>query len=382
MIKFWEGSSVNTSLNKTSSIFSLIVTVILWVLFIICAILIKPAPKQPKFKEVQIVLEPFQMEKKTEVAQKLAAAAPAPAASVESTESVKNESPKTESIPEKKNAPSVVTPDAAPVAESKQEPVKKTEPVNKPAPVKKAEPVKQKETVKPKAPVKSVPVAEPEPVVYGKSVEELMEEQLAAKSSKKSSFEDFNWDDMFEDDVEETVSANVNTVTSQNSISGVAGQMAETSGSGAVSQSQNQRGTDQTVSKNTQNALSGIRNSKFLNGTGVYDSEVDIKTDGSQADGVRLSMSNGHGRVLLTPKEPKIVISEENAKLIPGTITVKISFTVMESGNVPRVYIQISQSALLPSEVVDEIKDQLKEWRFETADYQATASFDFTIVKK
>ena len=85
---------------------------------------------------------------------------------------------------------------------------------------------------------------------------------------------------------------------------------------------------------------------------------------------------------MLSPSEPKIYISEEGAKLIEGSVTVVISFTVLESGTVPSGEISITPASLLPSTVRNEIVSQLSKWRFEADDFEALARLEFSIVKK
>mgnify|MGYP006368625049 FL=1 len=97
---------------------------------------------------------------------------------------------------------------------------------------------------------------------------------------------------------------------------------------------------------------------------------------------VSVKMANGQSRVLINPAEPKIYISEAASKLIEGSVTVTIKFTVLESGNVPSQEITITPASLLPSVVRNEIVSQLSKWRFEADEFAAIATLEFSIIKK
>ena len=175
----------DSSPQNTSFILGLIGTGIFWFLLLICALLIKPVQKKPKYKEVQIVLSSTPKKEKS-------AENPAPAAA---SSSVSESTPQT-------------------VAEKPAEPVQKSaEPVQKPAetpvqkpaesPVKKqAESSPKKQAQAPaKKPAQSVkePAKAPEPVVYAKSHEELWAEQLAAKPKTRN--DDYDpWAEMEEEE--------------------------------------------------------------------------------------------------------------------------------------------------------------------------------------
>ena len=93
-----------------------------------------------------------------------------------------------------------------------------------------------------------------------------------------------------------------------------------------------------------------------------------------------MAMSNGRSRALLYPEKPVINLSASAAATIDASITVSISFRVNEKGNVSGV--TISPSSAFKDIVKHEITEQLLDWIFEPADYTATATFEYTIVKK
>ena len=75
-----------------------------------------------------------------------------------------------------------------------------------------------------------------------------------------------------------------------------------------------------------------------------------------------------------------INLSAPAAATIDASITVSISFKVNEKGNVSGV--TISPASAFKEIVKQEITAQLLDWIFEPADYSATATFEYKIVKK
>jgi hypothetical protein len=95
-----------------------------------------------------------------------------------------------------------------------------------------------------------------------------------------------------------------------------------------------------------------------------------------------MEMSNGRSRALISPAKPVINLSAQAAATIDSSITVTIRFRVVEAGNVPRAEIAITPESTLHQLVRDEIRNQISTWRFEPADYAATATFEYKIVKQ
>ena len=93
-----------------------------------------------------------------------------------------------------------------------------------------------------------------------------------------------------------------------------------------------------------------------------------------------MQMSNGRSRALIYPEKPVINLSAQAAATIDASITVSISFKVNEKGNVSGI--TISPASAFKEIVKQEITGQLLDWLFEPADYTATATFDYTIVKR
>ena len=341
----------DSSVSNTSEFFAIAGTILFWLIFLIFSFVIKPQPKK-QYKEVQIVLSSTPVVQKTEEAPAPAEAASASAASSE---------PVVEKVVETPPAP-------APKAE--------------PAP-KKAETPKPKAQTQPKKETaKSTTTQKPaEPVTYAKSVEELMAEQFSSKSSENKMK---NFDDMFDDNDSEESSTTTQNKTVQNNapaFTGSAGTAAATDNAKVTSSSSSNTSNSQTVSASTSNALQGIKNSTFKgNAANGVQSETSVKTKTSGSGKVEMAMSNGRSRALLYPEKPVINLSAPAAATIDASITVSISFRVNEKGNVSGII--ISPSAAFKDVVKHEITEQLLEWIFEPADYTATATFEYTIIKR
>lgn len=379
-----------TQLEKRGSRISIIATCVFFILFFVLSVLIKFKPKND-FKEIKISLATTPVEK-TEKVSKIVSDTNAKREEVKKTEeSVKKAEPQPETQKTEVKQPKVEPP------KKTEEPVKKvespkqatqqkdTKPVQskdtKPAEsVKKSEPVKKTEqpVSKKEEPKKTTPAFE-EPALK-KSVEDLMKEQSQKK--KKT----VNWDeiDFGEDTVESASSANVQKKTAaKSSLSGTAGETASSSLSDSVSAtSDNRKKESSSASSSTKAALEGITTATFS--STVSDSVKSRTSVASKQSGdgkVTIQMNNGAMRELLSPRKPVILISEENARLIDSTKEVRIRFTVLSDGTVPFGGISITPSALLPSVIQNEIKDQLKDWRFskDPSGLDAIAVFDYTI---
>lgn len=353
----------DSSPHYTSRFFGYAGTAVLWLIFIICMIFIKPPKKEPEFKTVQIVLEPLEKTEVIESQGSKSQAAPAPAEAVEISEPA----------PEPVNLPVVEEPVIAqpPKAEPAPKPVTKPQKMEAPKtktpapePVKKAEPVKQPDP-EPYAP----------PTIY-KSAEELMNEQFSQKKQNKK----IDFDSMFGDDDFTPVEEKSNKVVAENKTDGSAGvkttdNKLERASSKSVSDEQFQK-----ASSSTTNAFSNIEaataDGKISNAQG--DNTTSISDSGN--DKLALSF-NGKKRELLDPKKPKIKL--QNSHLLDGARSVTITFTVVEAGNVPRGDITITPESVLPKEIRDEIKDQISKWRFEYSDDVSTATLRYDIkIKK
>jgi outer membrane biosynthesis protein TonB len=356
------------SVSKLSKNCSFVLTIFLWFVLLIVFIFVNPVIKEPKYKEIQIVLEPI---KKVEKKEKVSSAK-------QQATSKKTEETKTvteQKVPPKQEVKKDIQKEVSKSSKTENTVAKKTETKPKPA----AKPVEKKAEITPKTtptPAKTLPKSEP--VKYAKSVDDLMEEQF----SEKKNVNDFDWDSMF-DESEDSETSNLSTtkkVTTKNTVQGTAGTVSDKNSEPIVSSKLNGEKSAK-VSDNTSGKLSDISNKKYSGKSNVSDAATVQVATGSNEKGT-VKMQNGMSRMLLYPAEPNIIISDENARLIENTVTVKITFTVLESGNVPSAEISITPASLLPSAVRNEIVSQLSKWRFELADYVASATLELTIVKK
>ncbi len=362
--------------QHTSEFFAIAGTVLFWLIFSIFSFVIKPQPEKPKYKEVQIVLSSTPVVQKTEEAPAPAEAASASAASSETvveqvveTHVVETPAPKVETTPVVKETPPAPKPKVEtpkPKPQPKQEPKKEapkaqTQKTQTPAPAKKAEPV--------------------EPIEY--AVDPM--EAFAAQTNKKPKKE-VNWDEMFADDEpSETSSSNqVKTVTNNEpAFSGTAGTSSSNTTEKVTSSTNTSTSKSTIASSSTSSALEGIKNSSFKgNAANGVQSETSVKSKTSGSGKVEMEMSNGRSRALISPAKPVINLSAQAAATIDSSITVTIRFRVVEAGNVPRAEISITPESTLHQLVRDEIRNQISTWRFEPADYAATATFEYKIVKQ
>ena len=358
--------------QHTSEFFAIAGTVLFWLIFTIFSFAIKPQPKKPEYKEVQIVLSSTPVVQKTEEAPAPAEAAAASSESVVEqvveTPVVETPAPKVEPAPVKETPPApkpvekkVETPKtkAQPKPEPKKEaPKTQTQKTQTPAPAKKAEPVEQ--------------------VLYQDPMEAFNNQ------TKKQAKKDFDWS-QFDDEPAETQTASQSKMvtTTEPAFSGTAGTSAATTDQKVTSTSSTNKAKSQSASTSTASALEGIKNSSFKgNAANGVQSETSVKAAQSGSGKVVMEMSNGRSRALLDPAKPVINLSAQAAATIDSSISVTIKFRVVEAGNVPRAEITITPESTLHQLVRDEIRNQISTWRFEPDDLAATATFEYKIVKQ
>ena len=343
----------DSSPQNTSKVLSLAFTTFLWLLFFILMIFIKPLPKKPKYKEIQIQLVQNQPHQKVE--EKTQSAVPAKAAS-KNPEITKTE----KSASEKKPAQNKLT---------------ESNSVEKKAP-----PVKNQS----KSPAAKSQNAEASTTEYALDPMEAFNRQTAKKTAKE-----FDWSQFEEADLEEnqTFSDSSKVLSKDSGFEGQAGFAQKESSQNAISStSSNARNSSQTeksdqLSSETSSALANISRQTYI-GKAVNGVESSTNINAASSSGkVLIQMSNGSGRALLDPESPLINLSEEAAGTVDGSRTVKIRFKVVEAGNVSRSGITITPESVLSQKVREEIIDQISRWRFEAADYTATAEFEYKIVK-
>ena len=360
---FGEDSSAST----TSEFFAIAGTILFWLIFLIFSFVIKPQPKK-QYKEVQIVLSSTPVVQKSEEA-------PAPAEAASTSASAQNESAQTQPVVEIPAVKAETAPKAEPAQKTVETPAPKKAETSKP----KAQPQPKKEPAKTQSAPKPVPAPKPaEPVEYAIDPMEAFAQQTKQQPKKE-----FDWSSLDDDEpVESSTSNQVNTVQSNTpAFSGSAGTAASSSDTKQTSTSASKSSQSQNASASTSNALQGIKNSTFKgNAANGVQSETSAKTKTSGSGKVEMQMSNGRSRALIYPEKPVINLSAQAAATIDASITVSISFKVNEKGNVSGI--TISPASAFKEIVKQEITGQLLDWLFEPADYTATATFDYTIVKR
>lgn len=374
-------------------------TGILWLILVVLMSVCPGFRKPERYKTISIMLEPVsesiseKSEKLNPAAEKIentnAKEAAAPA-NIEKAVEKQSEPAK----PVQKPAEQIKKQETAkkadnPAAKTVEKPAKSAEPV-KPAESKpensKAAPAKTVEQPKaaPKVPeTTTAPAPKKAKIKYGKSVDELMEEQMGA-SAKQKAFDD----SMFDDVVAETntssqsVSKNVNRMNNSSALSGSAAVAADST-SGSVSATADRAEKPSSASSATSAMLSKISAAQYSTtiGNGLS-SKSDVKVAQSTDGKLAIELSDGSARVLLEPLKPVIIISEENGKRIDSSRQVVISFRILAAGNVPFSGITITPSSALPEEIQSEIKDQVSTWRFAPASSDGQAKFEYSIIKR
>lgn len=386
----------DSSPHRTSFFISLLSTFVFWVLFTVLAIFVKIDAPSPQFKTVQIVLDsPLPLEQNEEVESEFTSDIENAVAESEAVaeEIVAEASPAIEEtlpvvetvepvveIPEPKVEPT-------PIVETPKPLVEKPEPViEKPAPAKK-EPVKEVPKVEKTEtkPVETTPIVtdESKKVDYAlqKSVEELMEEQIANKKTRQN----VDWDAMFGDDspsTEKTTSSDSKKVTTSSSTAGSAANTTSQENTRQTSNSDSAKKSSTSASQSTSLDLDKIANAELKSGSGTK-TDISVKTSKDGSGKVMMEMADGSKRALMRPKEPAINLSEQAAQTFTlSKATVKITFKVVQKGNVPRTEIKITPESILTESIRKEIIDQLSQWIFEEADFDGTATFEYTIEKR
>ena len=343
--------------QNTSEFVALAGTVFFWLIVFLFLLIAKPFNKKNDFKPVQIVLSSTPVAKTEKKDSAAAAAAPAPQAASSEKQIKKSEQVKEAPAPApaKKEQKIAETPKKA-----AEKPAAKTP--SKPAETKKS-------TVPAKTPAPAAPVE------YAKSVEELMAEQMSAKSTSAKSF---NWDD-FDDSSDDSplTTSQPQKVAASSSVSGASGK-ANTASSGVTSLQEKDGSVNQTASSSTTGALKGIKNATYKGSAGTsHTSELTASVSNGSGHN-QFAMSDGSSRGLIEPADPKIDLSEAAANQVDTTINVSIFIEVQPSGNVTSV--DFNPSSIVPPLAQQEIRSQIiGKWRFERADFTSMGKFLYTI---
>lgn len=348
--------------EKTRDSLSFVLTCVFYVIVLICFAII-PVTKQKKYTEISVQLSSPVQKQVEEI----------PESKVEQKieEKIENKIPPvpTEKVVEKPVEKQVTKTEQKSVAktEPKQSEVKKTENVSA-----KTQPTtQQKQQTTPvqekTEPVQTVTKRE---VVYQKSIEELMAENVQKKKSNAT------WDDsIFGEEGQSSSSQSssssvASTKTTQNSVTntfeGFAGSSSESQTVQTASESRFSENSNNSVSSSTSQALSKISSTKYV-------AKNSSDTIAYETSGVQTS------RMLIYPSEPSIVIPESLENKIERTKTVKISFVVTAEGKINSKTIVIEPVGSLIPEIEREIKAQIALWRFESGKSDGQATFNYSI---
>ncbi len=342
-------------LNKFTRLAGLCGTGIFWLILLILLAVLPAASNKPKYKVVQIMLSAPAPEKqsqpaqaKAEPAQEKTQPAPAQTQAKQTAEAEKSAAKKTPAKTQR-------APEPAKAAPAKNAPSK---PAPAPAPAK----------------PKSQPVKEAAPVEYARDMSDGVDFNKPVE--KKRTNADDVWA-MFEaEDSSTEDNQTVNKVLSENTFSGSAGQVDNTSGGAKSTESQSSK-TSSSSASSTKNSLENIEAtqgssfSKVAN-QGAVGSHAKINSND-------FTWTDGKVRELRNPKEPKINFSQDNEPSM--NMEVKIHFTVTASGNVITIEFP-GKASLLTASQQEEIKKQISKWQFDSADYQSEADFILKIVIK
>ena len=346
-------------LNKFTRLAGLCGTGIFWLILLILLAVLPASSNKPKYKVVQIMLSAPAAEKQSQPAQTKAEPA----------------QEKTQAAPASAQAPAQTQAKQAP--ESEKSAAKKTPAKTQPAPAPaKPAPAKNAPSKPALAPAKpkSQPVKEAAPVEYARDMSDGVDFNKPVE--KKRTNADDVWA-MFEAEASSSEdNQTVNKVLSENTFSGSAGQVDNTSG-GAKSTESRSGKTSAASSSATNKTLQSIE--------GTHGSEISkVEKQGAsvshaQVNSGDFTWAEGKIRKLWYPASPEIKFAEGNEPSM--NMEVKIHFTVTPNGNVISIEFP-GRASLLTASQQDEIKRQISKWQFDSADYQSEADFILKIVIK
>jgi hypothetical protein len=364
----------DSSPHKTSFVLSLIITIVLWVLFIIASFFIKFSPKHKQYKEIQIVLSSEKLDSEREKSTDKGEAAPEPAPAVQEVVQETVQEVVSEPVP-------VAVEEVAPAPAPKEtpKPAAKTQTKPAPAPEKKAEPVKKTE------PAKKEYTKVPEFTEYATDYSDFDFNNVSTSKPKEFDWSQFD-DSSSASETQPQVSQKVEKVTTTSSVSGSAASTStseQRQTSSSSSSTTNKTTSTTSASSSTSSALSNIKSASYTASTGdSLKAITNAKTSKSSNGQISMQMKDGSTRVLRDPITPAIKLSSQAAALIDSDRTVTIEFRVLADGNVPRGEIKITPESILPAQVREEIYNQLCNWVFDAGPSAAYATFEYTIVKK
>lgn len=356
--------------HSSSRVLSLCATSFFWLILFLCAIFINPKKNQKvKYEIVKISLSPHDhyipqiTQEVQDIIDKMGGENGGEDASFQETSSIPQVEPTT-------IEPVVQTPKPQPV---QKQVTPTTTPKTTPASTPKTQSTKQVEQIKTQTPQTVAP--ETSPIV---SKSETVSQKTSTQTKKTYSEQD--WEAMFAQS--KTVSSSSQNTTSKvkesSSVSGAAATASANSTSTAsASQPQNTSPASSSASQSTLNSLSQLANTTA---TGRAETKASIKTSKSNDGKTQIEFSDGVSRVLLYPSSTAISLSKDAQSLIETNREININFRVNENGYV--IFIDLSNTAGISSIVLDEIKNQIKEWRFEQGSNMSDANFKLNIIRQ
>ena len=328
---------------KKTEIISLIITFSLWVSFVLVAIFVPIETKKTEenFVSVKITLPPLpeKQEQKKEVA------------TTETPVVEEKQVPEVEKTPVAKAASEAPKVEKV-VEEPKKQAQKKTEPSTTKAPETKKSEKKASQPVK-------------------QELVQSVEDAMANQQSSTKSVDDVDWDALFgtSSDSSSSSTDQKKVASSNDGISGSAATSTSDSNTSFVASSV----TSQTSSSsNTEAALNSMPQKR------VYEVNTEIDKTVLDDGTVEFRLENGERRRFLSDGELDL---PENVK-IESSIDLVISFTILKEGTVSYSSIKISNQSLVPSSVITSLKDQISQWRFESAISDGQASLTYSIILK
>lgn len=221
-----------------------------------------------------------------------------------------------------------------------------------------------------------------------------------------SGLSDEEWEKRFNSNDSVTVQGGGKVQSSQtqlavaDSLKGVAasGKMPEPVAEQVPVEKQNTSASDQkTVSKSLDRIESAVRKETAENAVAqtaekTTQKEIALSEKSVSDRGSGKTLSNSEGtpfelvdksfRTLLEPASPELLISEKNAALVQSSRTVLITFTILASGNVSPGTIAITPSSSVHPLIENELKEQIRKWRFSPAAKSGLVRFNYTIELK
>lgn len=386
----------DSSPHKTSMIISLMATGGVWVILLLCFIFIPVRTKVTRYKPVQIILDstPMDLPPVENPVEPVEAEETVEADSTEIIEEAVTETVDPvieqpvpvieEALPE---IPEVEAPVQQPVQEQKKEAPKVVEtPKSVAKPVETPKPTPKPETVKsdaaPAKPAENVAITK-ENTAPLYEIQKSVDDQLDFASVKKNTA---NYDDVFaamdKTSANTTSSTSTKKVNTQSSVSGSSAEMASTKPAETVKKTTEAAPATSDKTSEMLNKISSTPSKTYTSKKATNNNSSTTMNSKNSVDGIQVEMQGGKLRTLLEPMTTAIPISDAAGNTITEDKEVVITFTVGKNGDVPRSEIKITPSAILSSQVIEEILNTMTTWRFETSDTVSTGSFKFTIIKK